>query len=303
MLIPELFPNVALYLRQGHNFILYKPSERKLTESDLGRFKTNGTTFLYAREGDMNEINSFIERHLPTMLIRDDISTEDKEKILYRTAVNHIGSIFKSPDKISDYDRCKNLLGLLMKNIAANPDVVNHIGTIVGHDYYLYTHSVHVAALSMLTHTKLYDLDPDEILDVGIGCLFHDIGLAFLGDVDANPDILSEMEYTEIKRHPQVGYDRLKSLGGAFSDVPLSIVRHHHEMFCGGGYPLRLVGDSIPRSVQISTICDVYSALTSDRPHRKASNNKEALRIMKDESHIFNKDLFNRFAALMGTGH
>jgi putative nucleotidyltransferase with HDIG domain len=108
-----------------------------------------------------------------------------------------------------------------------------------------------------------------DLPDLGRGALLHDIGKIGVPDaILLKADRLSEAEWAEMKRHPQIGYDILRSVDflGRSADMVLA----HHERFDGGGYPRGLGGDEIPIAARIFAIADTYDAMTSDRPYRKA---------------------------------
>jgi HD-GYP domain-containing protein (c-di-GMP phosphodiesterase class II) len=139
------------------------------------------------------------------------------------------------------------------------------------------------------------------MIDVGLGSILHDFGMIFITDkVIDKPDALSDVEYHKVKQHTQKGYEYLKE-NGLSSEVALSIIRYHHERYDGDGYPTALKGDDIPRSAQLTALCDVYSALISDRPYHRASSPTNALKIMREEADNghFNVELFNRFEGVM----
>lgn len=81
----------------------------------------------------------------------------------------------------------------------------------------------------------------------------------------------------------------------------LNIVRYHHERYDGNGYPTGIKGDDIPRSGQVAAICDVYSALTMDRPQRKAHTHTDAVKIMHEEAQngAYNFVLLNKILEII----
>jgi putative nucleotidyltransferase with HDIG domain len=112
---------------------------------------------------------------------------------------------------------------------------------------------------------------PKEFIErVYIAGLLHDVGKIGVRDlVIGKPERLSADEYTEMKRHPEVGARILEPVSFLSDVVPC--VRHHHEWFDGSdrGYPDRLRGDQIPLPSRIILVADTVEAMTSDRPYRK----------------------------------
>jgi putative nucleotidyltransferase with HDIG domain len=111
--------------------------------------------------------------------------------------------------------------------------------------------------------------------DVGRGALLHDIGKIGVPDaILLKPGKLTPEEWTEMRKHPQIGFNILKSVD--FLQVPAEMVLCHQERFDGGGYPRGLSGEAIPLSARIFAIADCFDAMTSDRPYRKRTSTENA---------------------------
>jgi HD-GYP domain-containing protein (c-di-GMP phosphodiesterase class II) len=93
--------------------------------------------------------------------------------------------------------------------------------------------------------------------------------------------------------HSMLSYGILREKG--FDEYILTAVRHHHENYDGSGYPDNLEGKAIPESSRILRVCDVYAALTSDRPYRKRFSDDEAMSLMIDEINHFDMQIFLAF--------
>ncbi|MFA7405379.1 MAG: HD domain-containing phosphohydrolase [Pelobacteraceae bacterium] len=298
---PELFPKVALYLRSGVNYVMYKDAERMFTLNDKRRLERNFTDFLYVRSGDMELLNEFMEANVTEMLARDDLSSASKGKLLYQTSVNCVIDMFESPETASNLARCRNMAHHILQHVISDPHALESLQSVIDHNFYIFAHAVQVAALSLLLHEELFDLEPDEMIDVGIGSLLHDYGMIFItSEVLEKNDALTDIEYYKVKQHTQKGYEFFKSCGN-YSEVVLNIVRYHHERYDGNGYPTGIKGNDIPRSGQVAAICDVYSALTMDRAHRKARSHIDTITLMRDEANkgAFNPELFSRFVEII----
>lgn len=136
-------------------------------------------------------------------------------------------------------------------------------------------HSTRIAAYSVKLGEKL-GLSRNELDDLEIACLFHDIGKLKIPDsilVKRGP--LEPSEYREVMRHPEYGAEILRRAYSLHRYIPA--VLHHHEWFNGRGYPYGLSGKEIPVLASIISIVDAYDAMTSTRPYRKALPWKEAI--------------------------
>jgi putative nucleotidyltransferase with HDIG domain len=113
--------------------------------------------------------------------------------------------------------------------------------------------------------------------DMARGALLHDIGKIGIPDaILLKPGPLTQNEWDEMRRHPQIGWTILKSI--AFLQVPAEIVLSHQERFDGSGYPRGLRGEAIPLGARIFAIADTLDAMTTDRPYRKRAAFAAALR-------------------------
>ncbi len=109
----------------------------------------------------------------------------------------------------------------------------------------------------------------DDLDIVAQGALLHDVGKIAVPDhILRKPGSLSEEEWTIMRQHPDAGYRMLHTI--QIPEPIAAIVRQHHERFDGGGYPSGLRGASIVAGARIFAVVDLYDAMTSDRPYRKA---------------------------------
>ncbi|MFI5174314.1 MAG: response regulator [Terriglobia bacterium] len=113
-------------------------------------------------------------------------------------------------------------------------------------------------------------VDASLLADIGRGAMLHDIGKIGVSDnILLKPGKLTEAEWVEMKKHPQIGYWILDGIRGL--DVASAIVLTHQEKYDGTGYPSRMKGEDIPLGARIFAVIDCFDAITSDRPYRKAS--------------------------------
>ena len=113
--------------------------------------------------------------------------------------------------------------------------------------------------------------------------ILHDLGKIGVSEKILNKKSkLNKNEYEEIKKHPQIGVDILRPVQFLHGLIPF--IFYHHERWDGKGYPSGIKGNEIPIGARIIAIADVYEALTSDRPYRKAYSKDKAIQIIKDGS-------------------
>jgi putative nucleotidyltransferase with HDIG domain len=117
----------------------------------------------------------------------------------------------------------------------------------------------------------------EELKDLEVACLFHDVGKIKTPDsILLKQGGLIQYEYEEMIHHVEYGASILEKAPSLRKYIPA--VRHHHERQDGKGYPDGLSDESIPRFASIIAVADTFDAMTSDRPYRKAFSKEEALR-------------------------
>lgn len=188
----------------------------------------------------------------------------------------------------------------LMDELEVAGNVIHSISDIIeARDQYTRGHGGRVAlyAEHLGRHIGLRGRDLEVLKR---GALFHDIGkIAIRDDVLLKPGRLTPEEIAHIKVHPAVGYDLLKSMKTLKDCLP--IVRSHHEKLDGSGYPDGLSGSAISVPVRITSIVDVYDALTTTRPYRKSMTSEEAVRLIDEEVRKgwWDKKIFESFKQIM----
>ena len=150
-------------------------------------------------------------------------------------------------------------------------------------DEYTAFHSRGVVQLSIAVADRL-GLDERVKRNVEFGALLHDIGkIAIPKEILNKPGKLSPDEWVVMETHTLEGQRLLDRVGGVLREVG-QIVRSSHERWDGGGYPDGLVGDAIPIESSIVSVCDAFSAMTTDRPYRKALALETAIQELRDNS-------------------
>lgn len=296
--LPEVFPRVALYTETNGKHVLYKEESLPFTELDRDRLLNSKTLTLFVRSGDFEEVSRFTEENLSQILERCEEDQSAKCAALTQATTTYLKNIFTDPEQAQDVERCRKLSGHLAQYISETQSISNLIQTLGEASPFAIKHSMQVAVMSMLVWSKLFPEKGDDLVDIGVAGMLHDIGMSLiLKDVLEKTDYWTTPSMDEIKRHPFEGYVFLRK-NGQYKELVLDAVRHHHERYFGGGYPGGLKGDEIKLSTQVIGLADMYCTLITDRPTRKASTPEEAFRIIGDETHkCFSTILFYAFQA------
>lgn len=178
---------------------------------------------------------------------------------------------------------------------------INLLKNMKSYDEYLYFHSINVGLLSALLVKKRKKYKGDEIKSVVLGAYLSDLGKIKINkSLLYKPDKLNDEEQLEMKLHPQMGYNIIKSLEG-IDPIVLQTILFHHERFDDEGY-YNLPYESLPTSPKIVSICDMYDALTTPKPYRQAYSPSEAIKlIVNSVDKQFDREIVSDFVNLMGT--
>jgi HD-GYP domain-containing protein (c-di-GMP phosphodiesterase class II) len=143
-------------------------------------------------------------------------------------------------------------------------------------------------------------LNESQCHEAGMAGMLHDLGKAAMPqDILNKPGKLTNEEFEIIKQHPVRGEEMLRA-AGLGSESALDVCRHHHERVDGKGYPDGLQGDGISLLARMGAICDVYDAVTSDRPYKKAWDPAHALSQMATWEGHFDVPAFRSFVRCLG---
>jgi HD-GYP domain-containing protein (c-di-GMP phosphodiesterase class II) len=166
-------------------------------------------------------------------------------------------------------EACLPLVADITSSVWRNPGALISLARLKTHDDYSYMHSVAVCAL-MVSLARQLGRDEAQARELGLAGLLHDMGKASMPlDILNKPGKLTNAEFDIIKSHPKRGHDLLLG-GSATPAVALDVCLHHHERPDGKGYPFGLAGDALTLSARMGAVCDVYDAVSSNRPYKAA---------------------------------
>jgi putative two-component system response regulator len=216
----------------------------------------------------------------------DDFLTRpvDRTELLAR-----VRSLLKLKLRTDELERAESVLFTLARSIE-------------GKDPYTHGHCERLAEYSARLGEQL-NLPEEQLVALRRAGIVHDVGKVAIPDaILLKPGRLTPDEWTIIREHSVIG-ERICAPLKSFRLV-LPIIRHHHERLDGSGYPDGLRGEAIPVSARVLQIVDVYDALTTDRPYKKAISVTDALEIMKQEvsKGWWDPHIFDQFERLVRSG-
>ncbi len=213
----------------------------------------------------------------------DDFLTRPVERA---ELLARVGSLLKLKHRTDELERAEAVVFTLARSIE-------------GKDPYTHGHCERLSDYSARLGEHLR-LTEDEITALRRAGIVHDVGKIAVPDaILLKPGRLTEEEWKVVRQHPVVG-ERICAPLKSFRLV-LPIIRHHHEKLDGSGYPDGLRGDAIPITARVIQIVDVFDALTTDRPYKKAFSTADALQTMREElaKGWWDRSIFEEFERLV----
>lgn len=196
------------------------------------------------------------------------------------------------------YRKQKKLLSALEEQVYKNEknnsmmiNVLAHIVEFRNGESGMHVHHIKqltsILLQNLIEKTDKYHLTENDILLISTASSLHDIGKISIDDKILNkPGRLTAEEFEVIKTHSVIGAEMLQDLHNTHNyplfDKAYEICRWHHERYDGKGYPDGLKGEEIPISAQVTSLADVYDALTSNRCYKKAFSHEKAMEMILD---------------------
>jgi len=201
--------------------------------------------------------------------------------------------------KAVDINQAMPLVQEITASVKRNSGALISLARLKNADDYTYMHSVAVCALMIALAHKL-GLSVEETRQAGLAGLLHDIGkMAIAPDILNKPGKLTEDEFISVKKHTLAGHDILRSVQG-IGEVALDVSLHHHEKIDGSGYPFNLKGGEISLFAKMGAVCDVYDAITSNRPYKTGWEPSHSIKRMAVNKGHFDESILEAFIKSVG---
>lgn len=280
----------AILDRTGRILIARKTS---LDEFLIDSLRKMGITGIYIREGEEEPEDEDNTASPAAMATIEKVKVADRAKVTLSESVKSrvsqgVQYLFTDTSSPNFTDTAENVTTSLMDAIMESDAVALNIDALKVSDEYTFKHSVDVATIAMIIAKKA-NMSDNDIHMLGVAGLLHDVGKAQIpNEVLNKAGKLTEEEFAIMKQHALFGYNILKEK----NDLPMAVmmgVLQHHEKINGKGYPLRLSASQIAPYAKILSIADIYDALVTERPYKKAFSQQDALEMimaMTDELDI-----------------
>lgn len=268
---------------------LYRKKGQALDASDLDRLEKRGIDKLYVSHADQE---AHRRARAPEICQDTSVAPADRYNLLREIsrasfeAAYHSGEIDQVVGFVEEF-------GPQLTDVLADKDLVlSDLFSLMDHDDCTYSHSVNVATYTTLLVQYLGIDDREHMCEIATGGLLHDIGKRHIElEVLNKPGKLDERERKRMCEHPQLGYEDMLPRGDLTFEQ-LMMIYQHHERFDGRGYPVGIPASEIHDLARVTTVADVFHALTSVRPYRTPMTTEEACQFLADQSgKLFDPDM------------
>ena len=245
--------------------------------------KVGGGIYIVEGEPDPEELLGITLSDTAKKVVEEN-RKEDRSKVMLNESIRKrvgegIQYLFNDTDNESFTETTNNISDDLMNTIMQNDAVAVDVSMLKVSDEYTFKHSVDVATIAMVI-AKKYGLSRQEIHEIGTAGLLHDVGKSQVPlEVLNKPGRLSDQEFNVMKQHTTFGYWILEEKH-QFSRGIMEGVLQHHEKAHGNGYPNGLTADRIHLYAKIISVADIYDALVTDRPYKKAFSKRTAMEMV-----------------------
>lgn len=287
-----------LFAQIKGKFVLFCGRSLELKAGMVSKLKKKP---LYVDKRDASHFQSYMEDNIGRILKDSSKPINEKSEAVFTVSSNLVQDLLNEP-KAAGINKMKGMVDSQMEFVMNNEGAVDSLMSITEHDYYTYTHSVNVA-IYLVGLGKQMGLTQDEIQMLSLGGMLHDLGKAKISlEIINSTGKLTDEQFDEMQKHPEFGVELLKKIDKA-NKIPKECyfaILHHHEKFCGGGYPCGHEGKDIHLYGRMTKICDVFDALSTKRTYKEAMSSFDSLKLMKEKMmHEFDPDIFDEFLQLM----
>jgi HD-GYP domain-containing protein (c-di-GMP phosphodiesterase class II) len=299
-LVPADKLDFDLFVKSEENEpVLFRGRSYPLEQEDIDRQIATSVTTLYIK---VAEHEAYCDYLRDVVLENADLPADRRYQVLTQVNRSVFESAFSSSNSGKYVEFAEDYGKDLTEIICSDELAVGNLSTLMSHDYYTFTHVANVTTYCVSLAAAMGHEDPEELHQIAVGGLLHDYGKRFISSRTLNfPGRLTKQQFREIQRHPHDGFCQFTDR----DDVnwgQLMMIYQHHERPDGKGYPVGVCGDEIHPWARICKVADVYDALTSDRPYRKADSSAEVLRFMRTKVGTeFDEEVFECFRAMINS--
>jgi putative nucleotidyltransferase with HDIG domain len=257
--------------------------------------------YIQTGEADPEDIEKMI-----TPMAREKIEklrTDDRSKVTLSDSVRErvsqgIQYMYNNTDSEDFANASNSITNDLMAAIDSTDAIAIDISALKTSDEYTFKHSVDVATIAMIL-AKQQGLSKQQVYDIGVAGLLHDVGKTKVPlEILNKPGRLDDSEFAIMKQHSVFGYRMIKERGEFNEEICLAVLQHH-EKINGKGYPVGFTSDKITLYARLLSVADIYDALVTERPYKKAFSQRDAVEMIMSMTEELDIDAMHTFLESM----
>lgn len=276
---PEKVTTFDIFVYIDQRMVLYRKEGDKLAgeKIELLHERDTGNSF-FVQAKDKEKYRQWVREEMNSV----HLNPMEKAKILRESSLAIMEDLFENPDVNKALDESRPVIKDFLNFMDMAPEGMGYLISLSGHDFYTYNHSLDVSIYALGLGSVL-GYSPKDLEELGVGCLFHDIGKRNVSlDILCKKGPLDDNEWEQMKRHPQYGLVILNQ-NPNISDAIKAACFEHHESWAGNGYPQQLPGPEIHPFARIVAITDTYDAMTTQRSYNTPMKPHDAVQMMKEK--------------------
>ncbi|MBW3600253.1 MAG: HD domain-containing protein [Planctomycetes bacterium] len=262
---------LTLFCSQDH---IPSPQEWSVLRQQAGR--------LYIKTGDRDRWRTQVAENLERLMEADAVPPLRQFELLQAVLDDSLRQTLTSADLTRTIQQSQqfghHLVSVLTREVA-----VGDLFSILRHDFDTFSHVVNVSSYCVLLAVELGYSDAAELEQIVVGGLLHDIGKRYIPNrILAKAGPLTAAERDVICSHPRLGFVDLCNRK-ELNEGQLMMAYQHHERVDGGGYPVGVLGREMHPWARLCAVCDVFEAITGERPYRKPMTLPAALNLLSEQ--------------------
>jgi len=277
-----------LFIKKDKNFLIIIEKGTLISQKTLSLLQKQ--TALFIKKEDQNK-QTLSYTNLHAYLQSNLELKEVTMSFLYQVLEKQFLQMFKYEKVFIDMNFVNSFVSNIVFLIQSDTEYLKNTIEYFSNDYNISIHSLHISIYAIHIANQLH-LDKTKIQEIGVAGLLHDIGIHQIDQkILYKSTQLTKAEEHIVQEHPKLSVTILKH-NQIHNPYILDAVMHHHERYDGTGYPNQLHEKQISEYASILAICDVFDALTNNRPYREKYSSFEALQMMIKDPKMQNN--FNR---------
>jgi putative nucleotidyltransferase with HDIG domain len=255
---------------------------------------------IWIKEEDFQKLRTYAENQIVNPKAIGSLPAEERMKTLRKSAMVVVEDLFTNPSP-ENINKSVKVVGSFVHVMMKDPKAYFLLTKLSSHDPYTLQHSVGTAVNSIILGKKLGITSEQDLNELGLAGLLHDIGKVKVKKEIINKDgPLDELEWEEMRQHSAEGYEIVKN-NPTLSERTKRAILEHHEDRMGTGYPDGKKSEDCHLFSKIVCLADVFNALTTNRSYSKARSPLEAFQLMREKiAHKIDPELFKAMVLIYG---